>query len=80
MKLWELRPVEDAKEWEPWYDKAFGFVVRAATAQAAREFVAASDQCGGEGNEVWLDPSKSTCDELTLEGEPEVIIMDFARA
>lgn len=35
MKLWLLRPVvgldENDNPWWPWYDKAFGFVVRAET-------------------------------------------------
>lgn len=31
MKLWLLRPIETEGPnlWDPWYDKAFGFVVRA---------------------------------------------------
>ena len=40
MKLWLLRPREDLPydkdPWEPWYDKAFGFVVRAETEERAR--------------------------------------------
>lgn len=35
IKLWILEPVEDleGKEdpWDPWFDKAVGFIVRAAT-------------------------------------------------
>jgi len=40
MKLWLLRPrvLEDTFDpWEPWYDKAFGFVVRAETEKDARQ-------------------------------------------
>lgn len=37
MRLWELRPIDkDSGPWEPWYDKAFGFVVRADTEAQAR--------------------------------------------
>ena len=35
MRLWLLRPqeglIEGDNPWDPWYDKAFGFVVRAET-------------------------------------------------
>jgi len=41
MPLWLLRPREDLpvedNPWEPWYDKAFGFVVRAKTEAIARQ-------------------------------------------
>lgn len=36
MKIWLLRPIDGCDEWNPWYDKAFGFVVRAAREQEAR--------------------------------------------
>ena len=34
MRLWLLRPVEGDSLWDPWYDKAFGFVVRAEAARS----------------------------------------------
>jgi hypothetical protein len=39
MKLWLLRPIEGLENdpWEPWYDKVFGFVIRAETEERARE-------------------------------------------
>ncbi len=94
MKLWLLRPVEklpnDDNPWEPWYDKAFGFVVRAKTEKDAREFAhkKAGDENRGEflGNknantrEPWKDKKYSTCIELTKNGELGVIIQDFASA
>jgi hypothetical protein len=50
MKLWLLRPVDnlpdDANPWEPWYDKAFGFVVRAETEEGARRL--ATEEAGDE--------------------------------
>lgn len=50
MKLWELRPINRTGEetpmggqkpdpWDPWYDRAFGFVVRAETAEDARRII-----------------------------------------
>lgn len=37
MKIWLLRPIDGCDEWNPWYDKAFGFVVCANSEQEARE-------------------------------------------
>ena len=85
MKLWILRPIEGSPYWEPWYDKAFGFVVRAKDEKEAR-MIAYRDQ-GDEGgyNHVetdspWLDSSQSTCKELSSDGESEMIIKDYAAA
>jgi hypothetical protein len=83
MKLWILRPVENlpdhASPWKPWYDKAFGFVVRAETEEAARAF---ANREGGDETwaNPWLDSTVSTCIELTPDGEEGVVIIDFARA
>jgi len=106
MKLWLLRAREDLPErekkgdsekavnpWEPWYDKAFGFVVRAESADQARRIV--TDARGdypedeGPGYEVddysgdpdaWLSPEFSTCVELPADGEPGIIIRDHHAA
>lgn len=94
MKLWILRPVEglDKKDnpWEPWYDKAFGFVIRAETEEDAREFAhsGAGDENRGEflstktanTNQPWKDAKYSTCTELLPEGEAGVVMLDFATA
>ena len=85
MKLWLLRPAENIAPknhpWNPWYDKAFGFVVRAEDEKQARKMVQ-----GSSGMEVtstvnpWTNSKYSTCVELTTDGQPEVIITDFAAA
>ena len=89
MKLWLLRPVEDLppdhdkNPWEPWYDKAFGFVVRAETEEEARGFAQrdSGDECGWRREKpTWLLPQWSTCTPLTEEGEAGVVIRDFASA
>ena len=94
MKLWILRPIEDLPDndnpWEPWYDKSFGFVVRAKTEKEAREYADgnAGDENRGkflsqktaDTKEPWKDDKYSTCIELTKTGEIGVIITDFARA
>jgi hypothetical protein len=89
MKLWLLRPLDDLPEddnpWEPWYDKAFGFVVRAETEDEARVISATE---GGDENRArrsptgspWLDPCLSSCIELAPGGEAGVVIMDFCAA
>ena len=79
MKLWILKPVENLRKnddpWEPWYNKSFGFVVRAETEESARKF--ASEQSGDENSASWLDAKYSSCAELTTEGETGVVIQDF---
>lgn len=94
MKLWILRPVEDLPKgygpWEPWYDKAFGFVVRAETEEEARKF---AHECAGDENRgtflggktadtnsPWLKAKYSTCVELRTEGEAGVVLQDFHAA
>ena len=86
MKLWILRPIGYefpnfwhkyvSVSWTPWYDRVFGFVVRADTAKDARNW--ASTRAGDEGGGAWLDDKQSTCEELTREGDQGIIIVDFA--
>ena len=88
MKLWLLKPNPDLPKeegknpWVPWYDKSFGFVIRAKTEDAARAFaqLKASDQYEndlGEEWKAWFDKYYSTCEELKAEGEPGIILEDF---
>jgi hypothetical protein len=82
-KLWLLEPREmDEKNdpWSPWYDKAFGFVVRAKTEAEAREF--AHQSAAYENKEIvdvspWLDPDYSSCVPLTHKGDNGVILADY---
>jgi hypothetical protein len=80
MKLWLLRPIYDGKgsAWDPWYDKAFGFVVRAEDELKARKLASANggDENRKKGKRPWLDPKQSACVELTLDGGPGVVIAD----
>lgn len=99
MKIFELRPVENLKDrdnpWNPWYDKSFGFIVRAETEAEARKIANenAGDENRGDENRgeflnsktantktPWLDKNYSTCIELTGNGEAGMIMEDFARA
>ena len=94
MKLWILRPVDGLAKnddpWEPWYNKALGFVVRAETEAEARAMAhaEAGDENRGmflcrktaDTNEPWKNAKYSTCTELLPEGTAEVVMQDFARA
>jgi hypothetical protein len=82
MKLWLLRPVDpNTGPWNPWYDKAFGFVIRAPTARQAR--VMAQADAGDEAREypkAWLDPALSSCQELKPDGKAGLVLRDFYAA
>lgn len=78
MKLYILRPSKDSDLWSPWYDKAFGFVIRANSEMEAREI--AANEHGDEGRQAWLSYASSECHELTSDGDSEIVIRDFARA
>lgn len=97
MQLWLLRPrvvarLEHDDPWEPWYDKCFGFVIRAETEEDARAL--AQDEGNGEtvGKEwdekcerwnripAWTDPKFSSCVPLTNDGDVEVIMYDVHAA
>jgi hypothetical protein len=87
MKLWILKPNANDKllpnPWEPWYDKAFAFVIRANTESEARQI--ADKSAGDENSEIanlypWLNSTYSTCLELKSDGESGMILRDFASA
>jgi len=69
MKLFLLKAIDGAKEFEPWFDKAFTHVVRARNEEKAR--ILASTECGDEGKDVWLDDKITSCEILTAKGEEE---------
>ena len=84
MGLWLLKPRDDLSEddnpWVPWYNKVFGFIIRAeipgeARAMADRGAGSETDEAGGDPL-AWFDPRVSTCTELTPEGRTEVILRD----
>lgn len=74
-KLYLVKKIE---EWSPWYDSVNGFVIRAVSEGQARSI--ASSKSAGEGSFAWLDPSKTSCEELLTDGEVEVVICDFSAA
>lgn len=85
MKLYELRPVDglsiDDSPWLPFYEKSFGFIVRAENEEQARRI--ATEYGGKEirkNKEAWLNPELSSCNELLPEGEADLVMRDFKRA
>lgn len=74
----KLYILEAKRAWEPWYDKASGFIVRAKDAKSARRI--AGLEAGDEGYEVWLNPKKTSCKVLTVVGKQKVILRDFNAA
>ena len=85
MRLWNLFPSETvdgrASQWSPWYNKAFGFVIRAETEKQARQI--ATDNSGGEshgGVYPWMDERYSICEELTQNGVSELVLRDYRSA
>ena len=82
MNLYLLKPSEENKQaWIPWYDKAFGFVVRAESELEARTI--ANNDAGYEsyGEQApWFDPLQSSCEILTANGEPSLVLRDFRSA
>lgn len=78
-KIWLLVPCTDEGPWEPWYDRCFGFVIRAETEEQARHI--ASEDAGKEGEDAWLDAALSVCYELTgANGSNGVIMRDVWKA
>lgn len=84
MKLWLLRPVNDrAQPWtsdagNPRYDVSMGFVVRAETDAEARRLADAHTKEYELTHGAWLDSALTTCVELPSEGDPGVVMSDFA--
>lgn len=77
MKLYLLRPIDDLSEaWTPWYDKTFGFVIRAKNEHDARLAASLNDQSRYLAVDCWLDDKQAYCVELKQDGDPEVIMAD----
>jgi len=73
--LFLLKPIED---WEPWYNRVFCFVICAPTELHARQI--ASEQSGKEGEDVWMDVTKTRCEIIDPNGPPMVLCRDCAEA
>lgn len=86
MKLWLLEAREDLPKdstnpWHPWYDKTFGFVIRAETEYQARLIATLKGDDELQGNkDAWLDSAYSTCVELLPDGELGVVLKNHHAA
>ena len=85
MKLYILRPHRNLPDnddpWIPWYDKPFGYIVRAESEIEARELCAKnSDDSSSLDGDVWRNHHYVECRELTSNGEAGIIIRDFHAA
>ena len=82
MKLWLLVARNDLPDkwqenpWEPWYDKSFGFVIRAETEERARSIPGGVEHF----DDAWINPKYSTCIELLPEGYEGIVLEDFHAA
>lgn len=75
MKAWLLRPMNDeAGPWSEFFDRIFGFVVRAENESHARSL--AAEQAGDEGPDAWLCPHHSVCVDISGDGPAGVILFD----
>lgn len=60
-KLWLLRPIdENSPPWTPWYDKAFGFVIRAESEREARRMTESRTNITGD-EAVFTFPDAGCC-------------------
>ena len=69
MKIWLLKQPEFN------YYYIAGFVMAAISEKQAR--LLASKEAGEEGAEIWLDPARSTCEELTANRAKGFILRDY---
>lgn len=89
--LWLLSVAETTEAdavWSTWYDKNFGFVVRASSEEEARALAQAEARRydteghshGIEPDDAWLKPSLTSCTRLLEEGSVGIILRDYRGA
>lgn len=72
MKLWLLTAFNAD---DLGYDTNRGFVIRGVSEAHARAL--AANSAADEGVDVWENPHKSLCVELSVEGDVGIVISDF---
>lgn len=78
----DISPSIEDSPWDPWYDKCFGFVIRAMTDFDARHI---ADANAGHENDFWsihpwLDENMSTCIKIDDTMGAGLIIKDVQKA
>lgn len=66
MKLWKLE-----REGDYGYDQFIGFVIRASSENRAR-------QLASEKGDIWLDSEETTCTQIFISGEEEIILESYS--
>ncbi len=56
------------------YDECNGFVIRAESEQRARDMAAGA--AWDEGKDFWIDPARSYCLPLPVDGAEEIVMSD----
>jgi hypothetical protein len=57
------------------WDENSGFVIRARSPAAARAL--AHTQGMYDPSDCWLDPNKTSCTVIPIDGDPAIILTDF---
>ena len=70
MKLWHLERMERAG-----HDEYIEHVIRAEDEASARAMAVAT--AADEGKWTWMSSEKSTCKELTADGDAEIVVASF---
>ena len=79
MNMFNLYLVKRNATWKCSYDELNQAVVRAKSAEEAREFM--SDHFGNEEKYKWIDPTFSSCKQVTGEdGKQGLVVADFWEA
>ena len=80
MQLWLLTSLPRRWHDKSHYDIVHRFVIRAESEEQARQLACMSEAANtlrAADGEDWLDPSKTTCDPLDVDGAEDVILCDF---
>lgn len=73
MKIWRVWRLDRVG-----YDENVGFIIRAETADTARLMAwEKASQMPGESPNTWTDPARSSCEDLALDGEDEILSVSY---
>jgi hypothetical protein len=75
MKLWLLKLTDEGLKYNDW-DEDRGYVIRAPTEQEARRLAGEKASFYKDLRSEWNDSRFSTCEEICIEGDPEILLND----
>ena len=73
-RFFRLKPISRFNGW-PTFETNIALVVRAPSEMVARQLAAQSS--AAEGTQPWLNADMTSCEELTLEDDNEVILVYY---